>query len=119
MGDVEERAPDTTDRLSQPVGRAVLLGVVVGIPASALFLWLAFRGADPSAVWDAAGDADPGYIAPAVAAVAAMYALQAARWRRIAEVGHLGELRFLEMVVGAVACNNLLPGRIGELFRAR
>jgi uncharacterized protein (TIRG00374 family) len=28
-------------------------------------------------------------------------------------------VRLAEMVVGAVACNNVLPGRIGELFRAR
>jgi len=120
MDDVlDERAPENADRLSKPVGRAVLIGLVVGVPASAVFLWLAFRDADPSAVWDAARDANLRFIVPAVALVGVVYVFQAARWRRIAAVESLGELRFVEMVVGAVACNNLLPGRLGELFRAR
>jgi len=120
MGDVaDEGAPENGDRLSKPVGRAVLIGLAVGVPASAVFLWLAFRDADVSAVWEAAREARLGYMAAAVALVAVVYAFQAARWRRIAAVETLGELRFVEMVVGAVACNNLLPGRIGELFRAR
>ena len=116
---VEEVTAEDTDRLSKPVGRAVLIGLVVGVPASAVFLWLAFRDADPSAVWEAARDANLALIVPAVALVAVVYVFQAARWRRIAAVENLGELRFVEMVVGAVACNNLLPGRLGELFRAR
>ena len=120
MGDVaDEGAPENGDRLSKPVGRAVLIGIAVGVPASAVFLWLAFRDADVSAVWEAAREASLGYMAAAVALVAVVYVFQAARWRRIAAVETLGELRFVEMVVGAVACNNLLPGRIGELFRAR
>lgn len=120
MGDVvDARTPGDDDRLSKPVGRAVLIGIAVGVPASAVFLWLAFRDADPSAVWDAARAANLRFIVPAVALVGVVYAFQAARWRRIAAVEHLGELRFVEMVVGAVACNNLLPGRLGELFRAR
>ena len=116
---VGNETPEDRRRLSDPVGRAVLVGLVVGIPASAFFLWLAFRDADVSAVWEAASEAKLGYIAAAVALVGVVYAFQAARWRRIAAVEHLGELRFLEMVVAAVACNNLLPGRLGELFRAR
>jgi hypothetical protein len=120
MGDVvEEVTSEDTDRLSKPVGRAVLVGLVVGVPASAVFLWLAFRDADPSAVWEAARDANLALIVPAAALVAVVYAFQAARWRRITAVESLGELRFVEMVVGAVACNNVLPGRLGELFRAR
>lgn len=120
MGDVaDEVAPDDGGRLSKPIGRAVLIGLAVGVPASAVFLWLAFRDADVSSVWEAARDANLGYMGAAVALVGVVYAFQAARWRRIAAVEHLGELRFVEMVVGAVACNNLLPGRLGELFRAR
>jgi len=116
---VEEVTSEDTDGLSKPVGRAVLIGLVIGVPASVFFLWLAFRDADPSAVWDAAREADLRFVVPAVALVGLVYAFQAARWRRIAAVENLGELRFVEMVVGAVACNNLLPGRLGELFRAR
>ena len=47
-----------------------------------------------------------------------VYWLQAARWRRIADT-RLGQRRFVEMVVAGVAVNNVLPGRVGDLLRAR
>jgi hypothetical protein len=104
---------------SRSVRRAAIVGLAVGIPASALFLWLAFRGASPDEVWTAAQAADPWLVALAVVFIAAVYLAQAARWRVIAASGRPGELGFMEMVLGAVACNNVLPGRLGELFRAR
>ena len=52
-------------------------------------------------------------------AISCVYVLQAMRWRRIAATARPNAVGFLEMVVGAVACNNVLPGRLGELFRAR
>ena len=82
-------------------------------------LWLAFRDASFDAVWRAARAADLWLVALAVVAVGAVYAFQAVRWRIIAASARPGALRFAEMVVGAVACNNVLPGRLGELFRAR
>jgi uncharacterized protein (TIRG00374 family) len=48
----------------------------------------------------------------------AVYWLQAARWRRIAMTG-AGQRQFVEMVVAGVAVNNVLPGRVGDLLRAR
>jgi hypothetical protein len=48
-----------------------------------------------------------------------MYVLQGLRWRYIAAVDRPGPARFVEMAVGGIACNNVLPGRVGELFRAR
>ena len=48
----------------------------------------------------------------------AVYWLQATRWRRIADT-RLGQRRFVEMVVAGVAVNNVLPGRVGDLLRAR
>ena len=99
--------------------RATLFGLVVGVPVSLLFLWLAFRSADVDAVWDAAREADLGLLLLAVPAIALVYVFQAARWRRIADSEHPALGGFFEMVVGAVACNNVLPGRLGEWFRAR
>jgi uncharacterized protein (TIRG00374 family) len=99
--------------------RATLFGLVVGVPVSLLFLWLAFRDADVDAVWDAAREADLGLLFLAVPAIALVYIFQAARWRRIANSERPALVRFFEMVVGAVACNNVLPGRLGEFFRAR
>jgi uncharacterized protein (TIRG00374 family) len=110
--EAEDQAPK---RLSRPV----LVGLAVGVPASLVFLWLAFRGANVDEVWSVAKGADPWLVGLAVPAVAAVYCLQAARWRRIAASDHPGVVGFGEMVVGAVACNNVLPGRLGELFRAR
>jgi uncharacterized protein (TIRG00374 family) len=99
--------------------RATVFGLVVGVPVSILFLWLAFRSADVDAVWDAARTADLGALLLAVPAIALVYVFQAARWRRIAASERPGLGGFFEMVVGAVACNNVLPGRLGEFFRAR
>ena len=57
-------------------------------------------------------------VAGAVACMGVVYWLQAARWRRIADT-RLGQRRFVEMVVAGVAVNNVLPGRVGDLLRAR
>ena len=96
-----------------------MVGLVVGIPVSILFLWLAFRDTSLDEVWSLARSADPRRLSLAVAVMALLYVAQAARWRSIAAVERPGRLRFLEMVLGAIACNNVLPGRLGELFRAR
>jgi glycosyltransferase 2 family protein len=106
-------------RSPRSMRRAALVGLAIGVPASLLFLWLAFRGANVDTVWDVAREADLWAIALAVAAIGAVYAFQAARWRRLAASEHPGLVGFGEMVLGAVACNNVLPGRLGELFRAR
>ena len=46
------------------------------------------------------------------------YLFQAMRWRRVANVSQPGLRRFYEMVICGLACNNVLPVRIGELLRA-
>ena len=96
-----------------------VVGLVVGVPVSALFLWLAVRDASLDSVWTAARGADPAPLALAIVALGTLYLLQGVRWHRIAAVPRPGDLGFAKMVVGSVACNNVLPGRIGELFRAR
>lgn len=99
--------------------RAALFGVVVGLPLSALFFWLAFRNADVGEVWSVLTDADVGFVALAVAAMAGVYAGQAVRWRAIARTPSVSTAKFEEMVVSGVAVNNVLPGRVGDLLRAR
>jgi hypothetical protein len=39
-------------------GRAALVGLVVGLPLSAFFFWLAFRNADLDEVWSVLTGAD-------------------------------------------------------------
>jgi glycosyltransferase 2 family protein len=114
--------PENEERLDSPsksTRRAAVVGLALGIPASLVFLWLAFRNANVDAVWDAARGADLTLVALAVAFIGIVYVFQAARWRRIAETARPGVPGYFELVVGAVACNNVLPGRLGELFRAR
>jgi uncharacterized protein (TIRG00374 family) len=110
-------APDTMSGALR--SRAVLIGVVVGLPLSAFFFWLAFRNADVSEVWSVLTDADIGFVALAVAAMAGVYAGQAVRWRAIARTPSVSTTKFEEMVVCGVAVNNVLPGRVGDLLRAR
>lgn len=99
--------------------RAVLLGVILGLPLSAFFFWLAFRNADVDEVWSALSEADVRLVVLAIAAMAGVYAGQAIRWRAISRTPAVSSARFGEMVVSGVAVNNVLPGRVGDLLRAR
>jgi hypothetical protein len=104
---------------ANPLSRAVLVGLIVGVPLSVLFLWLALRGADLDAVRSVLAEADLGFAALAVVAIAGVYLGQAVRWRAIARTPNVSTARFGEMVVSGVAVNDVLPGRIGDLLRAR
>jgi uncharacterized protein (TIRG00374 family) len=90
----------------------------LGIPASAVFLVLAVRGADLGAVWQTLRDVRVAPLLLAVGCMGLVYWLQAARWRRIAATS-ASQRQFVEMVVAGVAVNNVLPGRVGDLLRAR
>lgn len=96
-----------------------LVGLFVGLPISALFLWLAVRSADPGSVRASLQAARLPLVALAVVAMLAVYGFQAVRWRAIARTPLVGPRRFYELVVSGVACNNVLPARIGDLLRAR
>jgi uncharacterized protein (TIRG00374 family) len=92
--------------------------VAAGVALSALFLWLAFRNADLDRVRRALADARLGYVLLAVLVLGAGYGFQAARWRRIADAPGLRLRSYYGMLLGGLACNNVLPIRIGELLRA-
>jgi len=98
---------------------AALVGLAVGVPTSALFLWLAFRNADLTLVRATLEQARAGLVALAIGCFAALYGFQAVRWRKIASASQVRVARFYEMVVSGAACNNVLPVRIGDLLRAR
>jgi uncharacterized protein (TIRG00374 family) len=99
--------------------RTILIGLAVGLPISGVFLWLAVRGAELGDVTSALRHARVGPLVLALGAFAIVYGAQAERWRRIAGSPSVGWPGFAEMVVSSVACNNVLPGRIGDLLRAR
>lgn len=96
-----------------------LSALALGLVVSGVFLWLAVRNADLEVVLDELRDARLAPVLAAVVVLFAGYGLQAARWRRIADTPSLGWRRFYGMVLGGLACNNVLPVRIGELLRAR
>ena len=99
--------------------RAALFGLVVGVPLSVVFLWLAVRNADLHEVRAVLAASDVRFVALAVVAIAGVYLGQAVRWRAIARTPTVSTARFAEMVVSGVAVNDVLPGRIGDLLRAR
>ena len=98
--------------------RATIIGLAVGLPVSAFFLWLAIRRADLGLVWETLRSASIGEILLAVVAMGGVYLIQAEHWRRIAQVP-LRLRRFFEFVLCGIGCNNVLPGRLGDLLRAR
>jgi uncharacterized protein (TIRG00374 family) len=104
---------------AQNSGRRALLGLAIGVPVSAVFLWLAVRNANLGTVWHSLQEARASLVALAVVAMAGVYLIQAMRWRSIVASPRVGLARFFEMVVSGVACNNVLPARIGDLLRAR
>jgi glycosyltransferase 2 family protein len=100
-------------------GQRALVGLAIGLPVSAVFLWLAVRNANLAAVWRSLREARATYVALAVVAMAGVYLIQAVRWRSIAASPRVRLARFVEMVVSGVACSNVLPARLGDLLRAR
>jgi uncharacterized membrane protein YbhN (UPF0104 family) len=97
--------------------RAVLVTLIIGLPLSAVFLWLSVRGADLDAVRQTLGGADPVQLAATVALIGLMYALQSLRWRRIAGAS-LPRRQTFGMLLAGLAVNNVVPGRVGDLLRA-
>jgi uncharacterized protein (TIRG00374 family) len=98
--------------------RSRVLIALGGLAISAIFLWLAIRDTDADAVRAALTDADIELVLLASLTFMVGYLVQAARWRKIAATPHVGLRRFYEMVLGGLACNNVLPIRIGEVLRA-
>lgn len=96
--------------------RAAWAGVVIGLPLSGLFLWLAAMRTDLTTVWRTLSGARVGDVVAAMAFMISVYVVQALRWRGIAR-GREPRRRYVWLVVGGVAANNVLPGRVGDGLR--
>ena len=99
--------------------RSRVLVALGGLVISAIFLWLAIRDADP----DAVRARSPRRRRRARPARGRGVHVRVSASRRPAGGGsphapQLGLRRFYEMVLGGLACNNVLPIRIGEVIRA-
>jgi uncharacterized membrane protein YbhN (UPF0104 family) len=114
-GMLRGRSTDTRALVSR---RAVVVGAVLGFPVSLALLWLSLRHLDGAKLKASLGGASVGALLLAVAVMAVVYLVQADRWRVIAVAPGVPLVRFAEWVVGAVALNNVLPGRAGDILRS-
>lgn len=98
--------------------RRIILGLAIGTPISAFFLWLAIQGISWSAVGKALAGADLFLVIAAVVVLMVVYLVQAERWRLIARSEGRLELRTAySLVLASLAVNNVVPGRAGEVLR--
>lgn len=92
----------------------------IGAVVTILLLWWVLRDVSPSAVIAELRDADPWWLAAAVALATFSFVLRAIRWRLLLEPGHGGtgfDVRFGATCTG-FAANNIFPVRMGEVVRA-
>jgi glycosyltransferase 2 family protein len=99
------------------VGKYARIGL--GVVVTLVFLWLAVRNIEYSAVAEALRSANYLYLIPAALCTMAGFCLRAVRWGRILRPTRSVPFRrlFPVMMVG-FAANNILPARIGEFARA-
>ena len=95
------------------------LRVILGLALTLLFLWLATRGVDPSGVVAAVKGASFPLMGFAVAIGVVGFLLRSVRYAILVCPGQPLPIRqvFPACMIG-FASNNLLPGRLGDFFRA-
>ncbi len=99
--------------------RKIVLGCL-GVGLGAALFYLALRGVDAGEVKRIFRALQPGFIAAAWLSYVASIAVRAIRWRLLLSsiVSACGLSAVTETLVAGYAVNNLLPARLGELFRA-
>jgi uncharacterized protein (TIRG00374 family) len=98
--------------------KRILLGAL-GIILGCVFLWLAMLQVDPRELESALEKIDSKWVGVAVAIYLAAIGLRCLRWGFLLRVTNRVKWRHAaEALVTGFAANYLLPGRIGELFRA-
>jgi uncharacterized protein (TIRG00374 family) len=99
--------------------RSVVLGLVIGIPVSAVFLWLAIRGVDLADVWAAVRDANLWLVLLAVPFANLLFLFQGLRWRHLVESDTPlpRRMAFIALVFVGGAITNVIPGRPGDIAR--
>lgn len=98
--------------------RRLWLGAA-GLASGALFLWLAMRTVDLAAMREALRAIDPALVACSFALYWFGLALRVERWQALlCELQPVTRREVGETLLVGYAVNNLLPARLGELFRA-
>lgn len=113
---------DQSDQHALPKGaiktRTVVIGLVVGIPVSILFLWLAVRGVEFDEVWAALASANPALVALAAPFIVGIIVFQGLRWRALmGDDAPLPRRTYIALSYFGVGVNNVIPGRPGDVVR--
>lgn len=107
--------PETERRILR---RSAILGIVVGVPSSAVFLWLALRGVDRDEVWRSIDEASIPWLSGVLVSFAGTYLMFSLRWATLlAPLGGISLQRVASLVLVGAALNNTVPGRPGEFAR--
>ena len=118
---IETALPSTLDTTVRTAlrGRTLFVALAIGLPLSALLLWLALRGADWAEVRAVLTAADLGLVVLAAVVLVCVSVCGGVRWRAIARTPVPSTAGFVEMVYSGAAVNDIVPGRIGDVLRAR
>lgn len=117
MSTEEDHARDILPR-SALRARTIVIGLVLGIPLSVLFLWLAIRGVDLGEVWDALRSANTGYVLMAVPVMLSVLAFQGLRWRALlGDDAPLDRRTYMALAFFGNGVSNVVPGRPGDVVR--
>lgn len=84
---------------------------------SSIALWLAVRDVAFTILWDTIRASDIGLLAIALAVYLTNVAMRALRWHTLLRPVANRPLRAAQALIVGLALNNILPARLGELFR--
>ncbi|MDQ7029749.1 MAG: lysylphosphatidylglycerol synthase transmembrane domain-containing protein [Ardenticatenia bacterium] len=98
-------------------GRHRSISTGVGIAITLLFLWLALKDVAWNDIRVAFVQADYRWVVPAALLVAADYWFRAIRWGHILPEGSIPARRLFPILIVGFAANNVIPARVGELWR--
>ena len=117
---VADSRGNAIDVLPQPVrARLASLRPVIGLLLTVLFLVLALQRVDLGGFVDELRGVNYVWLLPSAVCTLVGYVLRTVRWRVILSGAARAPLRTLfPVLIMGFATNNLLPGRLGEFWRA-
>lgn len=115
----EQPLDDTAAPRSAIRARTVVIGLVIGLPLSAVFLWLAVRGVSFEDVWQALSAANPWLVLLSVPFLLAIILFQGLRWRAlIGDGAHVPRRTYVALGWFGLGVGTVVPGRPGDVVRA-
>ena len=101
------------------IGRGALLRGALGIGISLFAIWVLVRSVDLEAAWQVLRTASPAWIAVMLVTTTLDIGSRGARWRSLlAPIAPLPYRRVLGYTYIGYLANNVLPARLGELYRS-